>query len=620
VTPPDNPNPDSDDLPSKPAAQYTAAFTEEKERGQKFLREHLPMQDAALELGLIAENLTFAYKVRHATPCGMVVPEAVFHNDVLPHCFVDERRHPWRAMLHDRFVERAHRAASIEDAVMMLNQTVFAELDVAYHPTKRPHNNMSVAESIDCGYASCTGLSILLAAACRAVGIPARIAGVAAWADGSGNHTWIEVWDHGTWRVVAAAEGFAFDQTWFNDKARSEQIWAISYQPTGSTFPTPWEPSVNVEESPDAMFSELHAIDVSERYAALPPTPTNPTTIHVRPRSYVAPYITGPVQLSGKLDDPAWADVSWTEYFVDIEDAKKPTPRFHTRAKMMWDDEYFYIGAMLEDPHVWGSLTERNSIIFNDPDFEIFIDPDGDHHNYYEFEINALGTIWELTLERPYRDGGPVHRGDNMPGLRSAVHVHGVVNEPSGDDYGWSVEVAIPWSGLKRYCNDCDAANAAPDTMVACPPRPGDQWRINFSRVHWLTEIIDGAYRKVPREAHPEDNWVWSPQHAIDMHRPEHWGVVQFGGAELREDPDWPAKTFLAEVYQAQRDRSEPASTLEELGLRGLRDPTITDAWIDTEHPPWRAVAKIHGRHWQISHNSRLQRLTIRECRPKLTE
>ena len=84
-----------------------------------------------------------------------------------------------------------------------------------------------------------------------------------------------------------------------------------------------------------------------------------------------------------------------------------------------------------------------NKIIFNDNDFEIFIDPDGDNHNYYEFEVNPLGTIWELSLDKPYRDGGPIHRGDNMPGLKSAVHIDGSLNDPSDTDTGWSVEVDL---------------------------------------------------------------------------------------------------------------------------------------------------------------------------------
>ena len=60
---------------------------------------------------------------------------------------------------------------------------------------------------------------------------------------------------------------------------------------------------------------------------------------------------------------------------------------------MLWDDDYFYIGAELREPHVWGTLTAHDSVIFHDNDFEVFIDPNGDNHEYYEFEINALGTV-----------------------------------------------------------------------------------------------------------------------------------------------------------------------------------------------------------------------------------
>ena len=57
---------------------------------------------------------------------------------------------------------------------------------------------------------------------------------------------------------------------------------------------------------------------------------------------------------------------------------------------MLWDDEYFYVAAELEEPDIWATLTERDAVIFYDNDFEIFIDPDGDSHEYYEFEMNAL--------------------------------------------------------------------------------------------------------------------------------------------------------------------------------------------------------------------------------------
>ena len=72
---------------------------------------------------------------------------------------------------------------------------------------------------------------------------------------------------------------------------------------------------------------------------------------------------------------------------------------------MLWDDTYLYVGALLEEPHVWATLTQHDSVIFHDNDFEVFIDPDGDNHEYCEIEINALNTEWDLFLNKPYRDG-----------------------------------------------------------------------------------------------------------------------------------------------------------------------------------------------------------------------
>ena len=58
------------------------------------------------------------------------------------------------------------------------------------------------------------------------------------------------------------------------------------------------------------------------------------------------------------------------------------------------------------------------------------------------------------------------------------------------------------------------------------PPEPGTVWRVNFSRVQWKLDVVDGRYEKAPDT--PEDNWVWSPQGVINMHQPEHWGYVRF--------------------------------------------------------------------------------------------
>lgn len=181
---------------------------------------------------------------------------------------------------------------------------------------------------------------------------------------------------------------------------------------------------------------------------------------------------------------------------------------------MLWDETWLYVAAELEEPHVWATLTERNSVIFHDNDFEIFLNPSCDARNYYEFEINALNTVWDLLLRVPYREGGTADSDWCIRGLRTAVHVDGTLNDPSDVDRGWSVEVAMPFAAFDQH------------EGARCPPRAGDEWLVNFSRVEWDTRIVDGRYRKI--EGRAEHNWVWSPMGLIDMHLPLRWGVVRF--------------------------------------------------------------------------------------------
>lgn len=148
-------------------------------------------------------------------------------------------------------------------------------------------------------------------------------------------------------------------------------------------------------------------------------------------QQYTAKRASSAPSLDGKLIGP-WLEVPFTEPFIDITGATAASPRYDTRVKMMWDDEYLYIGAELQEPHVWAYNNIKNSVIFYENDFEVFIDPDGDQLNYYELEINALGTIWELSLDKPYNQGGSPRNPDNIPGLKSAVWINGTLNDASG--------------------------------------------------------------------------------------------------------------------------------------------------------------------------------------------
>ncbi|MGQ1889910.1 carbohydrate-binding family 9-like protein [Thermophagus sp. OGC60D27] len=300
------------------------------------------------------------------------------------------------------------------------------------------------------------------------------------------------------------------------------------------------------------------------------------------PRNYVCYKVRSPLVIDGIFNEESWLLVPWTEPFQDIRGGDFPSPQFETKVKMLWDDRYLYVAAILEEPHIQGKITQRDAVIFHDNDFEVFIDPNGDTHLYYELEINALNTIWDLLLVKPYRDGGPAVNGFDTKGIRTAVFVDGTLNNPSDIDKCWCVELAIPFDALSDISN-------------SRKPVDGDQWRINFSRVQWHTDIVEGEYVKRTNaetgKTLPEENWVWSPQGVVNMHRPETWGFVQFsniqagaGTVDFEFKPVENVKWVLRSIYLAQRryysefgEYTEDLSLLVNRGFVSENIPYVVD-------------------------------------------
>ncbi len=323
------------------------------------------------------------------------------------------------------------------------------------------------------------------------------------------------------------------------------------------------------------------------------------------PRVHVCPRTAAPLVIDGRLDEESWLSAPATAAFTDIRGELAAAPRLETHARLLWDDECLYIGAELVEPHLWATYTERDAVIYHENDFEVFLDPDGDCHGYAELEINALNTVWDLLLVKPYRDGGPALDGWDIKGLRTAVHLDGTLNDPRDTDRGWSVEIAIPWRALK----ECAGGRA-------CPPAANDAWRVNFSRVQWRLETADGAYAKVQGDdgkALPEDNWVWSPQGLIAMHYPEFWGFVVFSdqpagaalpAAAIPQDLVGGPR-FLMPLYYAQRTFHEtygyyasaldqleiPASTMSFLAQR------LDQGELNLHATAWQFEARLVWRH-----------------------
>ena len=247
------------------------------------------------------------------------------------------------------------------------------------------------------------------------------------------------------------------------------------------------------------------------------------------PAQYTSYRAAGPIVVDGRLDEPSWLAAPKSNRFVDIVTGAPAW--LDTRVALLWDDTYLYFGFTAEEPHVQATLTERDSRIYEDSDLEVFIAaPDA----YYEFEINALNTIYEvfwiwkdalrpgsiyygvpefdpgrkktLTLSGV---GGHLHpRGPrwgflewDFPGLLHAVHVDGT--------QGWTAELAFPWAGM-TWLRD----------GRSLPPHDGDVWRIDCSRF----QQVDESDQRLSVGA----GWTWNRHGHYDSHIPEVFPYVSF--------------------------------------------------------------------------------------------
>lgn len=256
---------------------------EDQREGMRWLIAHMPASDrTSLTSAFLIEHCTLAYESWRAAPWHAEVPNDVFLDALLPYASVDERRDAWRKDFRERFLPLVADATTAGDAATKLNRTIFELVNVRYS-TKRKKAQQSPYESMESGLASCSGLSILLIDACRAVGVPARFVGTASWSDDSGNHSWVEVWDDG-WHFTGAAEptGRKLDRGWFKNRAKTAKagdpkygVFAVTWADSPHSFPLVWDPSNTT----------IRAVDVTERYARTDPVvPTGCARVFVRIR------------------------------------------------------------------------------------------------------------------------------------------------------------------------------------------------------------------------------------------------------------------------------------------------------------------------------------------------
>lgn len=236
------------------------------------------------------------------------------------------------------------------------------------------------------------------------------------------------------------------------------------------------------------------------------------------PRSYTILKTSQPLTIDGKNDEAAWSKAAWSEAFEDIEGKPERKPATSTRFKLLWDHENLYVYCRFDEEHIWATLKEHDQSIFQDNALEMFIDPDGDTHNYMEFQINAFAAVWDLLLNKPPRNGGPSITDWDVKGLKKAVYIDGTLNNPADKDKFWGIELAVP---LKTF------RFGGSNSM----PKVGSTWKMNITRVQREVDIKDGVYvKKLGTNGRPVQPGYscWSVPGLVNFHYPERWGTVRF--------------------------------------------------------------------------------------------
>ena len=204
-------------------------------------------------------------------------------------------------------------------------------------------------------------------------------------------------------------------------------------------------------------------------------TVTHPPCAESEIPHYIAYRTATKPQIDGRLDEHVWQNAPHSPRFRDLISGRETI--HDTRAALLWDEEYLYVAYWIEESDLQASLTERDAPIYQNNDVEFFI---AGQDGYYEFEINAFGTIYEVLFfwndaykagnydqipglavgepgSKPFNGVGYDNHprglrtgfwGWDFPGLKTAVWLDGTINDSSDRDRGWTVELALPLVGL----------------------------------------------------------------------------------------------------------------------------------------------------------------------------
>jgi hypothetical protein len=205
---------------------------------------------------------------------------------------------------------------------------------------------------------------------------------------------------------------------------------------------------------------------------------------------YYCKKINEEIRLDGNIGKPVWSNATEAK-LLETEFGGNPSQK--TTVKVLWNEEYLYIGFKCEDDEIIATYTEYNDPLYLEEVVEVFIDDNLDFKSYAEFEVNPLNTLLYYNILNDLK-------GNFKKFARVDKIVHTAVLRQD-EQNSWSVEIAIPFSEFVTSKNN--------------PPIAGDKWFVNF-------------YRIDRRKSGEDEYSAWSLTGKINFHLPEKFGEMIF--------------------------------------------------------------------------------------------
>ena len=207
------------------------------------------------------------------------------------------------------------------------------------------------------------------------------------------------------------------------------------------------------------------------------------------------------IRVSSLMGEPSWRKAQPIKFVIPVTHQE---PIGRTECRLLWDDTCLYAGYRAWDKDIWSVYTEHDSRTCAEDCLELFLQPEPGSERYVNFEINALGTVYDACCLRRKAGGESDHRWAawNCDKLQCHVGINGVINRPDIEDTWWELVLAIPFASLP-------IANGT--------PKPGDRWKFLASRYDYSIHLERGVELSAS-----------APLSAVRFHAPEEWTYLEF--------------------------------------------------------------------------------------------